>query len=227
MTTEQPKVTVRPDGETVTTHPAFAQIVAARTSGGHQTLYGSDFVHNDFICIRICASELRRSLNRDWSFGRRDIIEVRLSEAQWATFVSSPNIGSGVPCTLSVRDGQYVPTIPAPTPRSDQFTKEMKASLGEVITKLDDLIGGAKTAAQKKEMQLLRQQIVSNLPFVADQFGRHVETTMEHAKAEIHGYMVGMIQRAGLEALTNGALPLQIEQDSTQSPPLELEEKNT
>jgi hypothetical protein len=80
--------------EMTTTHPAFGQIGASRVSG-HIQLYDSDFHHNAYMTISIRRSELHRSLNRDWHYGRDELIEVALSEAQWATFVSAPNIGSG------------------------------------------------------------------------------------------------------------------------------------
>jgi hypothetical protein len=51
----------------------------------------------------------------------------------------------------------------------------------------------------------------SNASFVAKSFGEHMEETVEKAKAEVHGYMTHVIQRAGLEAITGGQLPLQIE----------------
>src|SRR3954470_19367469 len=88
--------------EEIEKHPAYGQIAASRvTSGGGATLYGSDFKHSNFITIRVHASEQHRSLSHDWHYARDMLCEVALSEAQWATFVSSLNAGMGVPCTLS------------------------------------------------------------------------------------------------------------------------------
>lgn len=208
---EEPVTTERPgpSTETVTTHPAFAQIGASRVSG-NTALYDSDFRHNHYMTISIRRSELHRGLNRDWHFGREEIIEVALTESQWATFVSSSNMGSGVPCTLQRLDGKMVPGLPDPEKRTDQFSVEMRKSMQNVLDRLDALIAGAKTKAQKHEMEMLRQQIVSNLPFVASQFEKHMEDTVEDAKQEVHGYMTGLLQRAGLQALS-GDLPLVIE----------------
>ena len=64
---------------------------------GSTNLYDSDFRHNHYMTITIRASELHRDLNRDWHFGRNELIEVALTESQWATFVSAPNMGSGLP----------------------------------------------------------------------------------------------------------------------------------
>lgn len=209
---EEP-VTVERDGpgsrEQVTTHPAYAQIRASRVSG-NTALYDSDFRHNHYMTLSISRSELHRSLSRDWHFAREEIIEVAMTESQWATFVSSLNVGGGVPCTIQHIDRKPVPQLPDPVARTDQFTVEMRKSMQNVIDRVDALIAGAKTKAQKHELQMLRQQIMSNLPFVASQFEEHMETTVEAAKQEVHGYMTGLMHRAGLEALS-GNLPLQIE----------------
>lgn len=200
--------------DTVTTHPAFAQIGASRVSG-NAALYDSDFRHQHYMTISIRRSELHRGLNRDWHFGREEIIQVALTEAQWATFVSSPNMSSGVPCTLQHLHGKTIPGLPNPSERIDQFKEEMEARLARTIRRIDDLIAGAKTKAQAEAMRMLKQELLSNLPFIAKQFAEHMETTTEKAKQEIHGYMTSVLQRAGLEALT-GSLPLQIEQEDSE-----------
>lgn len=209
--------------ETVTTHPAFAQIGAFRTSGGHTALYGSDFNHNSYMTIRIQASELHRSLNRDWHFGRGEIIEVALSEAQWATFVSTPNVGSGTPCTIQHLQCKMMPLLPDPTSRSDQFRDEMKVRLEKTVKSVADALAvldglglpKGKTAAIRDTLDRLMTELNSNLPFVASQFEEHMEDTVEKAKQEVHGYMVGMVQRAGLDALGSN-LPLAIEHKGEQ-----------
>jgi hypothetical protein len=64
---------------------------------------------------------------------------------------------------------------------------------------------------------MAKQEIQSNMPFVEKQFAEHVENTVESAKQEIHGYMVGQLQRAGLTALAgNGNLPLQLDDKKDQ-----------
>ena len=219
---EQP-VTVTAEGpgrmdEKVTTHPAFAQISASRVSGS-VNLYASDFEHNAFMTIRIFVSELHRNLNRDWHFGRDRIIEVALSEAQWATFVSSPNIGDGVPCTLQYHNGESIPGLPSPESRTDQFSGEMQEKLEKTIGKVKQAINQideigipkGKAASLKGTFQSLLTELQSNLPFVAKQFEEHMEGTVEKAKQEVHGYMNGVINRSGIAALQGKPLPLQIE----------------
>jgi hypothetical protein len=218
---QEPEVTEEtgPGGlkQTVSRHPAFGQIGASRVSGS-RALYASDFRHNAFMTIRIARSELRRDLSRDWHFARDELIEVALTEAQWATFVSAPNIGSGVPCTIQHIDRAMVPGLPDPASRVDQFRSEMEAKLAKgidglkaMLAEIDGLgLPKGKAAYLKGGIEALLRDLSSNLPFVASQFSEHMEETVEKAKAEVHGYMTQALQRAGLEAL-GGSLPLRIE----------------
>lgn len=92
------------DDETVENHPAFAQIVAHRVSSTPgAVLFDSELQHGHYVTIQISEATRRRGLNRDWIYGGKRIIEVAMSEAQWASFVSSMNT-SGVPCTLEWRE---------------------------------------------------------------------------------------------------------------------------
>ncbi|KKL96942.1 hypothetical protein LCGC14_1839510, partial [marine sediment metagenome] len=97
---QEPTIEVTKDdpiNDTVERHPAYAQIGAMRVSGSHGAyLYGSDFRHQHYIMIQIHDSVLHRSLSGDRAHSGKRLIEVALSEAQWATFVSSLNQGSGV-----------------------------------------------------------------------------------------------------------------------------------
>lgn len=200
---------------TMTTHPAFAQIGAYRVSG-HTNLYDSEFKHNGYMAIRISRSELHRGLNYDRHYGREEYIEVALSEAQWATFVSAPNMGSGVPCTLQHINGKQVPGIPD-FDRKSQVVNEMEMDFENVLGKLkealeavDNLGVSAKKASEvRSKIEAAHREISANMPFTVEQFERHVEQTVERGKAEIHGHMTNVIQRAGLEAL-GGNLPLSL-----------------
>jgi len=202
--------------ETIETHPAFAQIAVSRCSGGNKTLYGSDFVHNNYVTVTINTSELHRSLNHDWHFARDHIIEIAMSEAQWATFVSSFNMGSGTPCTIQwQQDGGLVPGIPNPTDRHKQFQREADEKLQGVMDTLKELdaaiadsgLSAKKAAALRGYVRDARMNLGANLDFVSKQFGEHMEAVSEAAKVEVHGYINNVLHRAGLDAL-GGQAPL-------------------
>lgn len=205
-------------------HPAYGQISVSRVSGG-ANLYGSDFQHNNYIVVRIAESEFKRSLSRDWYHSRREFVEVALSESQWATFVSSFNLGAGVPCTIQRREGKSVPGIPH-RDEGQEYKVEADKALKDVISELQGLRSKLQAAAtglsKKKEAELLaevNQAIRSasqSLPFVADSFSQFMEERVEKAKVEVHGYTMGVLQRAGMDAIAQQPgyrPPLQIGKD--------------
>jgi hypothetical protein len=225
---EEPVVTEEPSHgkETmiVERHPAFAQIGVSRHTG-RTALYGSNFLHHNTINIRIAASELKRDLSHDWHFAKNQYIEVELSEAQWATMVSSLNVGDGVPCTLRYLRGESIPGLPNPKKRGEQFASEAKETLADVeahLKVLEEQIGASLLSNNKKKellssLRMARMNLGENLKFVADSFAKHVETNVEKAKVEVNAYMTSMIHRAGLEHLGAGPLMLENNKEDSQS----------
>ena len=201
------------DGATLS-HPAFAQIGAYRTSGS-ANLYGSDFPHQHYIVIKIHRSQLDRRLSNDWPHTRDDLIEVALSEAQWATFVSSLNVGQGVQCTLQYLGREEIPSLPNPEDRRVLFGREMRETQDDAVAHLEKLAQAVAGMglSQKKQAELLghvrmaQQEIGVNTEFVANQFGEHMETVSQRARMEVNAYVTmmsgGHTQRVAIDAATS------------------------
>lgn len=201
-------------------HPSYGVIGASRVSG-QRVLFGSDFRHQHFIRIRIQPAELWRSLSNDTPYASmRTHIEVDLSEAQWATFVSSMNVGSGVPCTLTSLNGTSIPDLPDPIDKSEQFAQEARHRMSRAVERLDELEKDLAESglSQKKVKELAgkiraaRSDLGPNLQFVADQFDEHMERTVEAAKSEVNAYATHLVMRTGLQALegSGGAPALEL-----------------
>ncbi len=204
-------------GESVT-HPAFAMIGVSRISG-QARLAGSDFQHQHYMEITLRYATQQRSLSRDWWFGRNEIVRVSLSESQWATFVSSPNVGYGSPCTLQHVGGETLPGLADPKEdRTQQIKREAKAKCEDAFGHLDKLaakIEAMGLSAKKAkeligEVNMAKQQLTSNLPFVLEQFGEFVEDTVEAGKTEINAYAEQTLMRTGLAALGIGESPIKM-----------------
>lgn len=190
-------------------HPAFGQIVAHRIRGT-RNLYGSDFEHHAFIRVTVARSVLCRNLSSDWYHPRDTLIEVDLSEAQWATFVSSLNVGAGTPCTIDFIGGEgHMPELPR-VDRKAQFGHEFDERLSrstQAIREARDLLDSlglpkGKAGELRAKLEGALTNLNSNLSFVSKRFGEHMEETVENAKAEVHGYIHNHITRAGLDAIT-------------------------
>lgn len=203
---------------TVLTHPAFGMIGADRVSG-KTTLNGTDFVHHNFVAITIRRSELHRDLSRDWHSGREELVQVHISEAQWATFVSSMNAGQGVACTLYRVAGEPMPEIPL-RKQETVVQRELADSLRTVnedldaaIADVDGLLAGLSQVKRDKilaRMRHAKRQVDDHLPFAARAFAKTMEATTEKAKIEVNAYMQNAIVRAGLAGLRSGEAPLEL-----------------
>lgn len=205
---------------TVTTHPAFGQISISKPQGSID-LYGSDFTHHHFVNIEIHESDLHRDLSRDWTFARKLIASVSLSEAQWATFVSSFGRGEGVPCTIEYADGKDRPGLP-PRQTWKLYREEAEQNFSDALLKIRELRDQVVTAAtrlpKKAQAELtgpidaVINSLESTLPFIKESFDKHIEDSIEKAKVEVNAYATNTIMRAGLAAIDDQSL-LQLTSD--------------
>lgn len=223
--TEEPGEFAGQDSLT-TRHPAFAMIGASRRSGTC-VLHGSDFIHHNSVAITIKSCELHRHLNHDWPHAVKELIEVELSEAQWATLVSSLNVGDGVQCTLRYKDAVEVPNLPDPLPRDKQHMDEAMKTIENALSKLTALeakINTMKVSQKQKdellnETQAARREMQSNAPFVVECFAKHMEGTVEKAKIEVNAYATRHLIQTGIAALGNAQPAISLpEPDPTNDP---------
>ncbi len=200
--------------ETKAEHPAYGMIGASRVSGGTM-LFGSDFQHNSFIRVTVRTACVRRDLSTDWPHADKELIELDMSEAQWSEFVSAMNIGFGVQCTLRHVKGEFLPGLPYPERRIDQFRAELAEDLSDSLGALDDLTAaiGELKLSEKAKAALLnrvdksRSSLTASIPFVAKQFQEHMEATVNKARIEINAHAIHAIHQTGLNALADVVAP--------------------
>lgn len=188
-------------------HPSYAQIQVSRING-HKNLYDSDFNSHNFIALRIKRSQMIRDLSRDWHHEKDELIEVCMSEAQWATLVSSLN-SLAVPCTLTYLMGKQIDALPEPISRTNQFSAELSSNMSLTIEQLNEAqalistLGLSKTKAESlsKLLHKAKNNISCNATFVEKSFNEHMESQVEKAKCEANAYMYQLVQRAGLQTL--------------------------
>lgn len=195
-------------------HPAFGQVRVSRVSG-HAVLYGSDFTHRSSVRLTIMKSQLHRRLNNDWPYANRELIEIEMSEAQWAAFVSSFNLGSGVQCTIRHIDNKAVPTFPL-RDEAGEFGREMSDQSKDALAALEravEAVAAAKITKKDAEAILAgirkaAQEIGVNADFVKECFDRHMEERVQKARTEIDAYFQNVILHAGIEALSGEKNPM-------------------
>jgi hypothetical protein len=193
-------------------HESYGMIGVSRMfSGKENILFGSSIRHNTVMRLRIKPGKCIRSLNHDsYMSDGHSYIEVDMSVTQFAELISSINQGDGVPCTIARINNKSIdqPTMGS---KREQFVNEFSESTDEVAKKLDGLLSFAKSLSSKQsvskadrqalvhKIEMLRQDIESNLPFIAKMFNEQMDKTVDEAKGEVEGFIAQRTQELGLQ----------------------------
>jgi hypothetical protein len=192
-------------------HPAFGMISAGRMSSTPgQVLFQSDIKHQHTVRITINRASRKRDLNMDWVHPKNELIEVELSEAQWASFVSSMNT-TGVPCTIRrTEDEVSVPGLDY-DPRLAHSMREVKDAAAKTFGKIREAMQAyekalADKAPAKERNEKLRalhfaiENSGANMTFAAKTLVEHTENVVQRARADIEAMVAAEATRLGLEA---------------------------
>jgi len=199
------------------THPSFGVIGWSRqhTVGGGDgpNLFGSDLKHGNLISVHISRASRTRDLSKSWIFEDKRLIEVVMSASQFADFLTTPNMGSGIPCTIKRTEHEVTEDYPSFETEADLHKKEVKQTLksakniGRALLDKMKTMQGGKTIKKGDFSELMRgvekmiQEVHDNVPFVENSFRRSMEKTISAGKAEIESYIESRIRSAGLEKL--------------------------
>lgn len=183
-------------------HPSWIVVGAYRgsVSPPGAALFDSDIRHQHVITVRVSRAKRKRDLNRDWIGGGKEILEFTMSEAQWASFVSSMNAGSGVPATLGWH-GEDIPRAPY-DPRLAHSIDEVRAA---AVKAQEDVLRAFREYKEKKTVGGLRhlEAMIDNLPanltYAADSLTEHAENVVQRAKADIEAFAVDKAKQLGLD----------------------------
>jgi hypothetical protein len=205
------------DDETTSAHPSYGMIAASRVSG-QASLFGVDYPQGHFITLTISTGEVSRSLGTEWFYGRNEVVQVAMSEVQWARMIASMNT-SGIPCTLQRargEDGKYQRIESPPAHMADAVIQKAEvASVGvKIASQLDNAaaalaemmqpnakISKAKLSELQNLMRSARQNLECNLPFYVKQAQEAVEKATEQGKAEVSAYADHVVAELGKTAL--------------------------
>lgn len=193
-------------------HPAWALIGAIRVaSTPGAVLFDSDVRHSHLVVVRLQRARRKRELHRDWIGGGQQIIEIAMSEAQWASFVSSFGIGDGVPCTIRAESTNWeVPGFPY-EPRLQESMDEVRGAASKAA---EEIKAAFEAYEQKKSAENLRtlKYAIANMPanvaFAGETLVEHAENVVEKARADIEAMVVQTARQVGLDPGELGTLEL-------------------
>lgn len=194
------------------THPSFGKIQINRFYGGQTTYFGSNIQHNGGISITIKHASLERSLHHDWILSGDDIIEIRMSKAQFAELITAMDT-DGVACTIFNHNGKQIESPPFTNKRlefQEEFSEKSKKQakqLDDLKNRIDELsvkkgqVNKSEINEVKAIINKIHQDLNSNLPYMSKCFNETMEKTVLECKGEIEGFVEGKIRQVGIEAI--------------------------
>lgn len=212
------------DNEEIYNHPAFGMVGFYHTHGGKEVLFGSSIEHNDTVVLELKHGYSGRGLHNDYFYGKGLIARVEMSLSQFAELISSPNNGSGVPCTIRYTEKEGgIPAITSNISKRKQFEEEFNeklssamGSIQEQINRIQESISEKKTLGIKDRREIISQlqqakyNIGINLDFCANQFSEQMDKTVQEAKGEVEAFFQGRIKSITQDALASVQNPVVI-----------------
>lgn len=193
-------------------HPSFGVITAHRVTG-HKRLFGSEVDAGGWVRIEVREGYLNEDAYMDRiGPARKMLIQVDMSEAQWAQFLSRPNMGDGTPCTLSMRpvggtlESCTVPGKETADERMGRRVSEMdQANRDGIEAWSSKLLDIAEKALGKKALEEFKRTLSclvdhqkSNQDYALKTLTEHKEKLVSKMRVEIEAMLTDRITQLGL-----------------------------
>jgi hypothetical protein len=211
-----------PDDEFEREHPSYGLVHISRvtTGTGAMRLFGSPLAtHYGTIRISVGSAKWIHGLHHDRYYGglTGEHIEIEMSAAQFADMITSLNIGGGTPCTIRRLGGTQVPNPPDYATEAEHIRDNFEGSLDKYRAKartyrkkIEELTSKLSEKARTEiriALDVIEDQLGSNVPFVVKQFQEATTKITTAAKAEVDAFVSHVVRAAGLDAIAKGRLP--------------------
>lgn len=204
-------------------HPAFGTIVMT-TRTGSASLFGSDLRHGQAVSITISRAHMRRD-SRDWIHSDEVLLELEMSHAQFAQFITSNGNGTGTPVTLryAAEPGSRLQDIPRIKPieqRAESMRKEIQKQVREQIEEIRKEIAELRAMADSGKVGIkdLRAKLhtlachtdnlPANLAYHVECAEEAMEKVVSDAKIEVEAHVSLTARRLGLENIAQLGLTM-------------------
>lgn len=200
-------------------HPAYGVVRLSRISGA-ASLFGSPLETGQYVRLEICEAEEMDSHGGTKSIHPRhgSVVTVDLSEAQYASMLTSMGMYNGTPCTITRREGKAVPTIPyqSGSARAQEMAQKLKDKLADTSrnleTALSDLSLGVENGKGKtvmreilQELRQVARDLNAGIPDLGEVFERDMQEVVETAKTEVNAYAASVSEGLRQQANAIGA----------------------
>jgi len=203
------------DDEQEFTHPSYGMVSFTRFTSTGYRMFGSAVKVNGGVTLCVKRAIRAHTLHHDWYRGREQLIEVHLTELQFAQLLTGMNVGDGVPCTINFVAGEgRVEDPPADVLTEAEIVhkdvKEKSRDLGRQLDKaaadIRKVLAESKVAKGEKEkvlhaVDMFVQEVRHNLPYLMEQFQQSAERVVSELKTEVVAFCERTLRSRGLEAL--------------------------
>ena len=198
------------DDRTKETHDTWGLIQWNRFQG-RSNFFGSDLNHDSGVTLTVKECEAHRSLSRTLFFDGKIILEVRMSESQFAEFLTTPNSGNGTPCTIEhrhMKEFKNMGPVKMMASEYDLHREEGKKTVRESMSVVNDMkamIDGLKISAKAKkdllwQVEMIERALGSSIDFVEESFERRMNEIVQKAKTDIEAFNYHSRLANGLDA---------------------------
>lgn len=176
---------------------------------------GSSIKHTNPIRLTIRHAEVDRHINCDWYNARGRIIEIEMSQSQFADAITSFNRGDGVPCTIlfTERDGNipecnFVNKVEQFSGEFSEQISGVQDELGQCIKEVSDIFEKKKTLTKAERekiidvLQKAKNNVGCNARYVYNCFNEQMDKTVKEAKGEIESFMQNKIRTFAAKAIS-------------------------
>lgn len=190
-------------------HPAFGMVTISHPYNANQVLFDSDIRHRGYVVLAIHRADRTRSLNRDRIHPRQKIVEVAMSEAQFARMLTQQG---GTPATIQwdmSADDPLVDELPY-APRLAESLDEVRKAADEAMAKINEAFAAykeKKSAANLRALEIALGHLPANLDFAARSLHEATEDVVQQARNDIEAMVAQAAERHGIEIDAVDAVP--------------------
>lgn len=195
-------------------HESWALVTWHRITGSPRRLFGSALEnHHSTVSLTISRGQRAFDLSQDWYYPDKEIIEIEMSATQFAEFLTSPNMGCGVPATIRTFQGKHMEDPPDEGVEAQRVQEDFKENTTELGKKLRETIVKIQKVLQKKtilkaDREFLRgaynkllMEVEQNMPFALEQFREASDKVVQAGKAEVEAFTTHFIHALGLQKI--------------------------
>jgi hypothetical protein len=198
-------------------HESFGLISFSRVTGSND-FFGSNISFDSYIQLRISGAFVETSLGRDNYYKDKLLLQVRMTNSQFAELITSLNTGSGTPCTLEYSDGKKFESLPKQKIIEETAKKEFSLQNDEFLEQVRRMSIEANEIIEKKTLTKedrkklnwffgnVFQQVSSNIPFYEKQFEERIDSMIADAKVEIENEIIHRLTNVGFQQINNSKM---------------------